>query len=78
MGREPAAVAFEKMAAFASFGFPKSHAVAFALLAVGAATHGAGTPRPLIGAPWIVAALTLLTVGEVVVRRALAWVTAIR
>ncbi len=33
VSREAAAVAFEKMAAFASFGFPKSHAVAFALLA---------------------------------------------
>ncbi|MCK6564868.1 MAG: error-prone DNA polymerase [Dehalococcoidia bacterium] len=30
---EAAAVAFAKMAAFAAFGFPKSHAVAFALLA---------------------------------------------
>ncbi len=30
---EAAKVAFEKMAAFAAFGFPKSHAVAFALLA---------------------------------------------
>ncbi|OAI43588.1 hypothetical protein AYO38_10595, partial [bacterium SCGC AG-212-C10] len=33
VSRDAAAVAFEKMAAFASFGFPKSHAVAFALLA---------------------------------------------
>lgn len=33
VGREAAAVAFDKMAAFAAFGFPKSHAVAFALLA---------------------------------------------
>jgi error-prone DNA polymerase len=33
VSREAAAVAFSKMAAFASFGFPKSHAVAFALLA---------------------------------------------
>ncbi len=33
VSREAAAVAFEKMAAFAAFGFPKSHAVAFALLA---------------------------------------------
>ena len=31
--REAAEIAFEKMAAFAAFGFPKSHAVAFALLA---------------------------------------------
>ena len=31
--REAAKVAFDKMAAFAAFGFPKSHAVAFALLA---------------------------------------------
>ncbi|MGE5594429.1 MAG: DNA polymerase III subunit alpha [Hyphomicrobiales bacterium] len=31
--REAAEVAFAKMAAFAAFGFPKSHAVAFALLA---------------------------------------------
>jgi len=41
--------------------------LAFALLAAVAATHGEGTPRPLIGAQWIVAALTLLTVGEVLV-----------
>src|SRR5690606_36890185 len=33
VSREAAAVAFERMAAFAAFGFPKSHAVAFALLA---------------------------------------------
>lgn len=33
VSREAAAVAFQKMAAFAAFGFPKSHAVAFALLA---------------------------------------------
>ncbi|MCK9518794.1 MAG: DNA polymerase III subunit alpha, partial [Dehalococcoidia bacterium] len=33
VSRAAAAVAFEKMAAFAAFGFPKSHAVAFALLA---------------------------------------------
>ena len=33
VSREAAEVAFEKMAAFAAFGFPKSHAVAFALLA---------------------------------------------
>jgi error-prone DNA polymerase len=33
VSREAAAIAFEKMAAFAAFGFPKSHAVAFALLA---------------------------------------------
>lgn len=33
ISREAAEVAFEKMAAFAAFGFPKSHAVAFALLA---------------------------------------------
>ncbi|MCC6380861.1 MAG: error-prone DNA polymerase [Dehalococcoidia bacterium] len=33
VSQEAAAVAFEKMAAFAAFGFPKSHAVAFALLA---------------------------------------------
>lgn len=33
ISREAAAVAFQKMAAFAAFGFPKSHAVAFALLA---------------------------------------------
>ena len=33
VSREAARVAFEKMAAFAAFGFPKSHAVAFALLA---------------------------------------------
>ncbi len=33
VSREAAKVAFEKMAAFAAFGFPKSHAVAFALLA---------------------------------------------
>ncbi len=31
--REAATVAWDKMAAFAAFGFPKSHAVAFALLA---------------------------------------------
>ncbi|MFN0147489.1 MAG: DNA polymerase III subunit alpha [Dehalococcoidia bacterium] len=31
--REAAEVAFKRMAAFAAFGFPKSHAVAFALLA---------------------------------------------
>ncbi len=30
---EAASIAFQKMAAFAAFGFPKSHAVAFALLA---------------------------------------------
>ncbi len=33
VSREAAEVAFRKMAAFAAFGFPKSHAVAFALLA---------------------------------------------
>jgi len=33
LSREAAKVAFDKMAAFAAFGFPKSHAVAFALLA---------------------------------------------
>jgi error-prone DNA polymerase len=33
VSREAAEVAFNKMAAFAAFGFPKSHAVAFALLA---------------------------------------------
>ncbi|PWB41926.1 MAG: error-prone DNA polymerase [Dehalococcoidia bacterium] len=33
VSREAAKVAFDKMAAFAAFGFPKSHAVAFALLA---------------------------------------------
>jgi error-prone DNA polymerase len=33
VSREAAEIAFEKMAAFAAFGFPKSHAVAFALLA---------------------------------------------
>ncbi|MBI2765084.1 MAG: error-prone DNA polymerase [Chloroflexi bacterium] len=33
VSREAANVAFDKMAAFAAFGFPKSHAVAFALLA---------------------------------------------
>jgi error-prone DNA polymerase len=33
LSREAANVAWEKMAAFASFGFPKSHAVAFGLLA---------------------------------------------
>ena len=33
VSHEAAAVAWEKMAAFAAFGFPKSHAVAFALLA---------------------------------------------
>jgi error-prone DNA polymerase len=33
VSREAAEVAFQKMAAFAAFGFPKSHAVAFALLA---------------------------------------------
>lgn len=33
VSREAATVAFERMAAFAAFGFPKSHAVAFALLA---------------------------------------------
>lgn len=44
-----------------------SSSVAFALLAAVAATHGAGTPCPLIGALWIVATLTLLTVGEVLV-----------
>ncbi|MEX2081192.1 MAG: OB-fold nucleic acid binding domain-containing protein, partial [Dehalococcoidia bacterium] len=33
VGHAAAAIAFEKMAAFAAFGFPKSHAVAFALLA---------------------------------------------
>ena len=33
VSREAAEVAFERMAAFAAFGFPKSHAVAFALLA---------------------------------------------
>jgi error-prone DNA polymerase len=33
VSREAAQVAFDKMAAFAAFGFPKSHAVAFALLA---------------------------------------------
>ncbi len=33
VSREAAHIAFEKMAAFAAFGFPKSHAVAFALLA---------------------------------------------
>ncbi|MGI8927094.1 MAG: DNA polymerase III subunit alpha [Tepidiformaceae bacterium] len=33
VSREAAQAAFEKMAAFAAFGFPKSHAVAFALLA---------------------------------------------
>src|SRR3970040_2390191 len=32
VSREAAEVAFKKMAAFAAFGFPKSHAVAFALL----------------------------------------------
>ncbi|MDZ7727070.1 MAG: OB-fold nucleic acid binding domain-containing protein [Dehalococcoidia bacterium] len=33
VSREAAEVAFQKMASFAAFGFPKSHAVAFALLA---------------------------------------------
>lgn len=33
VSREAAKIAFDKMAAFAAFGFPKSHAVAFALLA---------------------------------------------
>jgi len=33
VSQEAAKVAFDKMAAFAAFGFPKSHAVAFALLA---------------------------------------------
>ena len=33
LSRAAAKVAFDKMAAFAAFGFPKSHAVAFALLA---------------------------------------------
>jgi error-prone DNA polymerase len=33
VSHEAAAIAYEKMAAFAAFGFPKSHAVAFALLA---------------------------------------------
>jgi error-prone DNA polymerase len=33
VSHEAAKVAFDKMAAFAAFGFPKSHAVAFALLA---------------------------------------------
>ncbi|MCC7366454.1 MAG: DNA polymerase III subunit alpha [Dehalococcoidia bacterium] len=33
VSREAAEIAFDKMAAFAAFGFPKSHAVAFALLA---------------------------------------------
>ena len=33
VSKEAAQVAFDKMAAFAAFGFPKSHAVAFALLA---------------------------------------------
>lgn len=33
VSEEAAKVAFDKMAAFAAFGFPKSHAVAFALLA---------------------------------------------
>jgi error-prone DNA polymerase len=33
VSREAADVAFQRMAAFAAFGFPKSHAVAFALLA---------------------------------------------
>jgi error-prone DNA polymerase len=33
VSREAADIAFAKMAAFAAFGFPKSHAVAFALLA---------------------------------------------
>jgi error-prone DNA polymerase len=33
VSRDAAQVAFERMAAFAAFGFPKSHAVAFALLA---------------------------------------------
>ena len=33
VSREAAEVAFERIAAFAAFGFPKSHAVAFALLA---------------------------------------------
>ena len=33
VSHEAAKIAFDKMAAFAAFGFPKSHAVAFALLA---------------------------------------------
>ena len=33
VSRDAAKVAFDRMAAFAAFGFPKSHAVAFALLA---------------------------------------------
>ena len=33
VSREAAEIAFKRMAAFAAFGFPKSHAVAFALLA---------------------------------------------
>jgi error-prone DNA polymerase len=33
LSREAAEIAFQRMAAFAAFGFPKSHAVAFALLA---------------------------------------------
>lgn len=40
---------------------------AFALLAAVAATQGEATPRPLLSALWVVAALTFLTVGEVLV-----------